>query len=355
MALDDFLTEDTEPVQPVELDSAASSDDGLDEDLFDFPAPKEDDEASVPVEVSAAIEPSAETALAMATESEEDLHDPTFEESAGDEAAETPAEPIEQALASPAKDEGEIDLDEDLYDFADPDADCIDDLVSLGDDLEEILSEVSGRSTAEELDQLASAAEVELELTFAPENTPATTTSQAPTAPIGATAEGPPVSGGHAQLLRQQPAWVAIASVIVANFILLFFAWSASRSLHAHLTQVRDEIRQQPAVIAGVEPMGAAPVEAPVATDLPIDEQPSESPAENVTLPSLPSEEEISLQVAEREIADERFDAARRRLYGLLARVDALDAGTRDTIEARALYLIGDAYAQQAAIGEGRL
>jgi len=375
MALDDFPTEDSEPVQRMELAEGAP----LDEDLFDFPksALAESVEAPAPAPVAKPVDAPAAKAepAASGVDLDEGLFNFPKSEIHATTATAAPTAETTQASAG-----GEIDLDEDLYDFDDPEDESLDHLVSLGNDLAEILSEVSSPPTPEELKEISTGTLTEdlgldgedAHAVIRPAAQPAeqrAARAVGPSAGSGTAAAPAPLAAAPAHAVKQQPAWFAIASVLAANFILLFFAWSASRSLHAHLTEVREEIRQQPGKLPTTDASDTATAELSVdaaesfdatdGVDGEVDDggegDAEATPGERFAqLPHLPTEEELSLRVAEREIADERFGKARRRLYKLLARADGLPAETRATIEARALYLIGDTYARQAALGEGR-
>lgn len=418
MGLDDFLSEEIEPAQPLELpaeeassdassemssdaslDAATESsfDDGglSDDDLFDL---RTLDEIEELVASEGDVDPDAVGSLADnpvegAVDApldggsiDSDLLDFPTREAAGpdpldlalqaasaatsdaDEAAAEASTASATLVEEEAPADGEFDIDEDLFDFGSPEDENLDSLLALGNDLTDVLSEID--SVAHPTSELESIADAPTEDTFT-----AAPMASEPVAARGADDAGelrpqarPADAGdGPASItvvdpvaLRSRPSWLAIASVLGANFILLFFAWSASQSLHAHLSEVRKEIRTQPQAPYGQGPEALPAQEPSTATEsesAALEDAPSVLPAQDasaIVLPALPGPAGLALEVAEQEIDAERFGAARRRLFGLLATIDGVASEQREEIEARALYLIGDTYARQATLGEGR-
>lgn len=360
MGLDDFLSEDFEAAEPLELppEEDASSSDGFEEDdLFDLRTLEEIDAQAG--EAEAGDNPAGGAAAAPEAALSEPPHTPSATKGAPTVVAGAPV------AAAPEPGDEAFDLDEDLFDFGSPGDEHLDGLLSLGNDLAEILKEVGPAPNPQELEELAEATAfdvdaLEREAALQDEREGGSTGAEAGRGGVAYASDArASVTVLDPRLLRPRTSWPAIAAVIAANFILLFFAWSASSSLHAHLSEVRQELRQRAALDAAAAreavvraPETAAdPLDEPDAEDTPGEPEPRERP---ITLPRLPAAESMALYVAEREIADERFADARRRLYRLLAAADALEPETRETIETRALFLVADTYARQAALGEGR-
>jgi hypothetical protein len=323
MAPEDFDSEPRDPAPP-DVPTAAVDED---EDLFDFP-PADTPPADGPVELTSdqagalAAEATtreldrlladgevfladgsdlldeedpilvAEAILARAFEPDPDpvLDDPEFE-----------------AKNRPARDfEGEIDLDEDIFEFPedqDPEPRRREPVTTAA---------VSDRSARTSGDGLST--------------DEGRTTERAYT--FDELAPAPRVD--------TRALWALVGASLVVNAVVLVFAWRTSATLDENVDAFRSHL------VNAVDAMRAQPLQAAPPGGV------QDDGGEGPVLDPLRADAALQLRFARDEIAGREFSAARRRLYRLLATADASSDPRADVQRADAAFLIGDAYFQEA-------
>jgi hypothetical protein len=142
-----------------------------------------------------------------------------------------------------------------------------------------------------------------------------------------------------------------LAAILVVHAAIVFFAWQASSTFRSAVREAREEMsKEKPDAPTQVAQAAAQPAIEPV-HEPERDERPA---TETQLLPALDewisqalAPHDISFRIAERDIEEGEFAAARRLLYSLLATQDRLGLPAERVADAQ--YFIAKAWAHEAS------
>ena len=158
----------------------------------------------------------------------------------------------------------------------------------------------------------------------------------------GVTLEAPePVPPRAKEPVLSRVQLVILLALLAANAWTLFVGWSAQQRLGS-----------APAKVADVQPVehAAAPEATPTGTQHAPEAEHATEEAPPPRLPVIAARPEgyETLELASKAIEKGNYEHARRSLFALLCVADRLEPAVREDLTARASFLIGDAFHEQA-------
>lgn len=361
------------PDEPTGQPLPEGSADALDEDLFDFPALGKPlgssvtarEEEAAPSDIARPLEELLEVPL------EGVLEEPLRSEQA-------------TADSPPAAAGLDLDLDEDIFgfpiipglsqdnpvpDIGDSAFDSPGDLL-LGSVDEDLLALIESSADELEASQRTARAAREDEIPTpitrksapAPASRPSEKSSEP--APPGAADLSPEalaalvtlVPGGshdastrRSVLPRNRLLWMLVGPSVVANLVLVIFAWKASAAFDSNVTELRNELFDTVKNVRRDSLNNRRPL---IGITAPLEDGPESGSATSIETAQprdgLQSGEELQLRIALEELESDRFGDARLRLFRLLSLIDGMTGPRRDEVETQASFLIARTYRLQA-------